>query len=299
MSIEGKVRIFEGSHGEELQCRGYTKLGNIGRDRLKEIVRATEPIMPELKSWDSGGKLYAMIDTNLSLFTRSNRIVEEYFAQYLRDVLVLDEVDIHGASHLVKPFGLRSRFASHQDSTIVEEPTFFSINAWMPFTNIGRLNGCIWVLPGSHIFPNYTRYAGNNPLNTPVVQKELWKKMIPVTFKAGDIFLFHRSLIHGSSGNFLPWQKLRIAVEAVILSKRAPLVVFHRDQDTEKGKIRMYTVEKSHFFENEDPRGALLKESKNYEVMDYKENKQVIEELCQSYGQFKARASRLLPRSNN
>ena len=281
---------------EELYYLGYSKLENIGRENLLALNKDTEEILPEIMDFDSKGEFFAMIDTSLALFKKSFDIVNTNVVPQVKNYFDLNEVDVHGASHLIKPFGKGGVFAAHQDSSIVEEPENFALNAWVPLTNVTRLNGCLWVLPGSHIFPNYLRHANNKPLNNPVAQKEIWKRMVPITCRAGDIFLFHRSLIHGSSGNYLPWQKYRIAVECVIVPKNAQFIVYHRPSNSTDNEIVKFKVSKEHFFENENPREKLLEDMKNYEVVQAISNEEISLQLRDFFQKFKERSLGINPR---
>jgi hypothetical protein len=254
----------------ELYCNGYAILGRIDRETLLSLRNETNKIKKEIIDWRSGGRLFALIDTYRSLFLRSNKIVEDHMGEFVRGHFSMDQVVVHAASHFVKPVGKRGKFLCHQDSSIVEEPENFAVNAWMPLNDVSRINGCVWALPGSHIYPFYTRYAGNNPYSDPVMQKELWARMRPVPMKAGEILLFHRSLFHGSSINYLPFH--RMAIESVILPRKAQLIVNYKDETVPADKIIMFNVTKEHFFENDDPRGKMLKEMKDYVVKDFQGN---------------------------
>lgn len=294
--MEGYNKRFLGlseKNNNELFYLGYSKIGNIGKDSLTSLLIDTKEILPEIKKWNSNGKFFAMIDTNLSLFIKSNKIVEKNLIPCLENYFDITDVDIQAASHLVKPYGQNSLFAAHQDSAIVEEPENFSINVWTPLTNINRLNGCLWVLPGSHIFPYYTRTASNKALNNPKTQKELWKRMIPISFKAGDLFLFHRSLIHGSSKNYLPWQKMRIAVESLILPKKAQMKIFYKCSSLKEDEIYMFDVRKEHFFENEDARGKILEEMKNYKIISFESNDSINKKLFTYFDKFSEHAAKI------
>ena len=276
---------------DELYFNGYTKLGNIGATNLKKVILETENLKEEIKPYCKSGKLFALIDTHLSLFLQSNKIAQDYLADYVKYFFSEEEVDVFGASHLVKPFGNKSKFACHQDSSIVNEPDNFSINAWMPLTDVNRLNGCIWMLPGSHILPNFRRIAGQGPFVLEDIQKDLWKKMIPIPVKAGDVILFHRSILHGSSRNFLPWHRYRFAIEAIVLPKNAQLIVNYVDENTPQNKVHTINIKKEHFFENEDPRGEILKGLDDSILNDYPAKEFLREQLYEYFEKFKQRAN--------
>jgi hypothetical protein len=277
---------------QELYHLGYSVLGRLDQENLRQLKKETEEIKDEIVEWKSEGRLFALIDTYRSLFLRSNKMIETYVTPFIRQHFDLDQVEIHGASHFVKPIGKKGKFLCHQDSAIVEEPQDFSINAWMPLTSVNRINGCVWVLPGSHIYPFYTRYAGNNPYSDEKLQKLLWSKMIPVPVKAGEILLFHRSVFHGSSVNYLPFH--RMAVESIIIPKNAQLIVNYRDEDVADDEILMFRVTKEHFFENEDPRGKLLREMKDFDRKHFVGNKYAVDHLEEYFPLFEKRAEPLL-----
>jgi len=230
----------------ELQYLGYTKLGKIDfklLSKLKietvELVKITEKKYPK-------GELFNLINADVETKLASNDIVRRYLNVSLERWLDKNIVDIYRVSHIIKPFGVKSGIW-HQDSAIVDENIHFSLNAWMPLVKSHRLNGCLWIFPGSHISKNFKRQFGFNPIKGNIL-KQLKKYFVPINIEAGEVLLFHRNLIHGSSINFLPMK--RIAIESVVVSKSAQLLNFHRDDKIAKNKILAYHVDQAHFLKN-------------------------------------------------
>ncbi|MCB9186648.1 MAG: phytanoyl-CoA dioxygenase family protein [Flavobacteriales bacterium] len=175
--------------------------------------------------------------------------MNEYMVPFLTKALGTALVDIFPVSHIIKPFGVRGDIW-HQDSSLVDERRDFALNAWMSFTDSNRINGCLWAIPGSHMNSNHFRQFGVNPI-TGSFKEELRKLMVPIPSKAGEVILFNRSLIHGSSFNWLPFN--RIASECLIVNKGAILYNYHRDKSLAMNRIIGFQVPPEHFLK-ENPK---------------------------------------------
>lgn len=227
----------------QLKYLGYTKIGKLSPDVLQELKAESVKLINETRKKYPKGELFNLINCDYEVKTASNQMVDKYLNPYVRDIIDPEKADVFPVSHLVKPFGLRSDIW-HQDSAIVDERVAFSLNAWTPLVNSTRYNGCLWIFPGSHINTNFTRQFGYNPVEKDLL-KELKKYMVPVYAEAGEVLLFHRSIIHGSSRNWLPFS--RLAVESVVVSKDVQFYNFHREEAWSKEKVFGFQVEMKHF----------------------------------------------------
>jgi len=120
----------------------------------------------------------------------------------------------------------------------------------------------MWFLPGSHISTIFFRQFGFNPYVGKLL-KQIKPLLQPIKVNAGEVVLFHRNLIHGSSVNYLP--KNRIAIESVIVSKGAQLYNFHREEAFVKNKILGYKVDMQHFL-RESPKDDFYNQVYDYEM---------------------------------
>lgn len=228
---------------KELKYLGFTKVGHLDPEALKELKRETSDLLKQLKKEDAGNELLNLINAEFATKTASNQMVGKYFTPFLKTVINTEVADIHPVSHIIKPFGLKSAIW-HQDSSIVDERTDFSLNAWTPLVNSHRLNGCIWVFPGSHYNTNHARQFGYNPVEKGLL-RTLRPYMVPIFVDAGEVLLFHRNIIHGSSRNWLPMN--RVAIESVIVPKNVQFYNYHREESVSKDKILGFQVEMEHF----------------------------------------------------
>lgn len=238
----------------QLKYLGYTKIGKLPQEVLEELKEKSETLVKETKKRYPKGELFNLINCDYDVKMASNEMVDNYFNPFLKDIIDTNKADVYAVSHLVKPFGLKSDIW-HQDSAIVDERVAFSLNAWTPLVNSTKLNGCLWVFPGSHINTNLNRQFGYNPVEKDLL-KSLQKYMIPVYVEAGEVLLFHRSIIHGSSRNWLPYS--RLAVESVVVSKDVQFYNFHREEAWSKDKVYGFQVDMEHFMKP-DPKEDFYK----------------------------------------
>lgn len=231
------------NHRNELMYLGYTVLTKLSDKALKTLKFKTREMLSTI-DLDYSTELNNLIN-NKDVKLISNDIVRSFHTSHLVNHLEMSIVDAFPVAHIFKPFGLKSDIW-HQDASIVDETIDFSLNAWTPFVNSNKMNGCIWVLPGSHISEVNYRQFGYNPIEDETA-KILKKHMIPIHVKAGEILLFYRNLIHGSSVNYLP--KTRIAVESIIVPKNVQFYNYHRDQALLKDSILAYKVDMEHFLQ--------------------------------------------------
>jgi len=273
---------------DSLNYLGYAIVGRMSRQELTAFEQESRELLTEAKRVHNNGEILSLINARHDLKLRSNALIRKHFCKFLEGMIAPDEADIYPVSHILKPFGLKSDIC-HQDSTIVEEVDGkYSLNAWMPFVDSTRLNGCLWALPGSHTFKNYYRPFIPNPFFEQPITKTLWKKMTPVPCKAGEVILFHRSLIHGSSKNVLPWH--RVAAEAVIISKDAPFVQYRFDSEISKDDIVRYEVPFEHFM-RPVPKEDFYNKVYPYQLRQTRTDVEIIGRLEQSFADFEKHAS--------
>jgi hypothetical protein len=257
------LQIFNKKNELELKYLGFTKIGKLDKLTLNRLNDDTRLFINQTKNKFPKGELFNLINSDFNTKSQSNKIIDTYLNNYLKTILDLNKVDVYPVSHIVKPFGLKSSIW-HQDSAIVDERESFSLNAWVPLVNSNLLNGCLWIFPGSHISNNFARQFGYNPIQGKLL-RNLRKYLKPIYVEAGEIVLFHRNLIHGSSINWLPFD--RIALESVVVSKNAQLYNFHREESMAPNKVLGFKVTTNHFYK-ENPKEDFYNGSCNYIEFD-------------------------------
>lgn len=153
-----------------------------------------------------------------------------------------------GGTYLIKPTGPRTALSPHQDSSHVDEQRYFSVYAWIPLENTNVENGCLHVIPKSHLLGNRHRSL-NVPWAFSGFEDELWKKMIPLEMKVGEVCFFEGATIHASPPN--KTDRTRIAINYFIRPNEASFLHFYRDERTPEGQVERYELSID-FFYNED-----------------------------------------------
>lgn len=273
---------------KSLKYLGYATVGKLDEVILAELKEKSIELIKETQKTYPKGELYNLINANKVLKDKSNNMVRDYFLPTLEKYLNIDKVEIYPVSHIIKPFGFKSDIW-HQDSSVVDDAKHFALNAWIPLVDSTKLNGCLWVFPGSHINTNYHRQFGFNPVEGSFLKK-LKPYLKPITAKAGEILLFDRSLLHGSSNNYLPYP--RIAVEALVTSKNAQMYNYHRDENLFKDKIIGFKVDSSHFLK-ENPKEDFYSGETPYELIDDITKEEMVANLSADFPKFIAHAKKI------
>jgi hypothetical protein len=116
------------------------------------------------------------------------------------------------------------------------------------------------------------------------------KHLVPLKVKAGEIVLFHRNIIHGSSNNLLPFG--RVALEALIVNKGAQMRVYRRDKSIIDNKILAYKVDMKHYLDDDNMKNFYSGEYE-YDLIDEEPFEVTQKRLLDSIPGFIAHAKKM------
>lgn len=102
----------------------------------------------------------------------------------------------------------------HQDPTFVDEDVNYSLTTWICLDTSTQENGCLYIIPKSHLWGNSYRSICMPWLFNDCVD-ELWSYMIPIEVNAGDVICFDVSIIHASKENLSTKDRLAMTVQAL------------------------------------------------------------------------------------
>jgi len=130
----------------------------------------------------------------------------------------------------------------HQDPSVVDESRFIGIAIWCPLVDVDARNGCLRVVPGSHLLNRGPREAANIDFPYPELLKCLKENyMVEVPMKAGQAFVYTQALFHSSPPNLSDQE--RVVAGVLTIPNASSIRIFLRDQQNHPGMLAAYEVE--------------------------------------------------------
>ena len=130
-----------------------------------------------------------------------------------------------------------TEFNLHQDWAYTDESKHENcFTAWIPLQNTTIENGCVYALPGSHLYFKNLRSADYETARIGIhSSSNLAKKIIPIEMKKGQILFFKQALFHGSFPNKSALDRLTSVV--IIKDKKTPLYYYNRLDSTHSNQF--------------------------------------------------------------
>ncbi|MCA9035451.1 MAG: phytanoyl-CoA dioxygenase family protein [Planctomycetaceae bacterium] len=137
------------------------------------------------------------------------------FCQFLKEPLILNRLKQLVGNHVVMPLAHHNcimtkqpRFSSdtgwHQDTRYWAFTTPQLVNLWIALGSENLNNGCLRVLPGTHLNPTPRERLDDDlflrqdlPANKPLLETS-----VPVELQPGDALFFHARCFHAATRNF-------------------------------------------------------------------------------------------------
>src|ERR1700733_12029622 len=157
-----------------------------------------------------------------------NEAIRDHVTQASRDLFLPSK--IYGGSFMVKSHTDSEVLPLHQDWSVIEEEKYRTLFIWCPLIDVSVINGCLFVLPGSHQYFRSLR-SGTYPSDRFILPPSLHRHTLDIPLKAGEAILYSDALFHGSHANNGSGD--RIVVTARVMEPEANLVYFHKANDRE------------------------------------------------------------------
>jgi hypothetical protein len=182
---------------------------------------------------------------NLKSRTLAKNLTWPILSPLLERIVNPDLIDCEGCALLLKAPGESSSLNPHQDSSLIDETKFAAFYGWVALQDTNIENGCMHVIPGSHLWGNHYR-----SLDVPWIYEEYTELLLeysqPIEMKAGEILLFDTALIHGSYFNNS--SAIRAAINLFFKPLEADVIHYVTFKDTPKNKIESYKISTDFFF---------------------------------------------------
>lgn len=129
----------------------------------------------------------------------------------------------------------------HQDPAVVDELRYFGVGIWCPLVDVNMENGCLRVVPGSHLINRGPRESMNidfpYPALLPCIEEHY---LVDVPMKAGQAFIYTQALFHSSLPNHSTTN--RLVAGALALPEETPIMIYVRNRELHPGRLAAYKV---------------------------------------------------------
>lgn len=247
-SIADYVQIADKEIRKSIKENGFYKSTKLKDETILELLN----IFKEEHNFDQnvGGMFYSVYSQDIEYRKRIHHKIQKVIQPIYNEIFTDYKSVIN--SFIVKTKGAGSEFEIHQDSTGLNEWKYSPISVWIPLQDTNAQNGCLWVVPKSHLFTS--PYRG---ISFPSVFEGMEDTIIdylqPIELKKGEVLLFDNRLIHTSSENFS--SNNRIVLMSGIFPKEAKIISCYMDHPNSNvleifEQNEKFLLENKNFFEN-------------------------------------------------
>jgi hypothetical protein len=244
----------------EFEENGFVKLSLLDKSQVADLVRAYDGFKDAHEKIDLP-YITTSHSNDVKLITAVDEVLLATIAPALEAHLV--NYKLLFGNYLVKMPVANSATPPHQDITFVDEKEFTSVNIWIALQDIDEGNGSMYFLKGSHKYMFTIRPTHHYDWVYENVKKEIERRSVTFSARAGEAFVFAHSVVHGSHANGATSPRLAAVMAAY--SKDAPLIHYYLPQ-IGSDRLEKYAMDKEAYlhFEKEKPplKGVLIGEEK-------------------------------------
>lgn len=266
-----------------------TKLGDTGL--LNEFIFETDKLIKSLPVEYKKGFHALALANEPEIRIASSNLVSKYIVPILSGI-VKEGAQIIPGVHMLKFSGIKGNLGLHQDSSHIDELNALYATAWIPLQDVNFFNGCLRLVPGSHIFGNRQRGLTIPDLSAQkTITQKIKKRLLlnrynlSIPAKKGEVIFFHPAVLHGSSLNLT--LHTRIACTCMVKAGGSELLHYFRDSETPAGKVDVFRITKDYYYTN----NFMVRPSKDATYLrteDLKFNKIDFSQIAKSYKQAKS-----------
>ncbi len=181
--------------------------------------------------------------TDYDLRKRIGQIIDSTIPALLNGIVNTDSIELMGGTMLLKAPGENGFLQAHFDNPVLDENKFSSAFLWVPLEDVNETNGCVYVLPATHLIDH-----GPRGMMSPFPYKQwdeiIYKYGVPITVKAGTALVMDHALLHYSLNNHS--NKERIAFTFNLKPKAAQQIHYYYRQDT--NEIELFKTDVAFYF---------------------------------------------------
>lgn len=255
---------FKYSMNQALEEKGYIIVDLLNQDEVQKLINLYLINFSSNRSsgyFSSNAPSIALSD-RLLVNQEIRKIFEPKLVSLFPDYMVLTCLFLSK-----KPGQSNSEKLLHQDPSIVNETFLKSFQVWCPLIDVDQSNGCLQVIPKSHLLNSKPRHQfafSVFPYSQNILSLMKHRYLSSETMKAGQALIYDRRLFHGSYPNSTNIE--RLAIVCLLAPKNKPLHFCYQEVSS-SDKIEIFEIDAT-FYESytvgQKPIGA-----KSLGIFDY------------------------------
>lgn len=225
--------------GLSLALEGYVVFPFLDRNDIQQLIDYYHSVQPQTPEY-----FYSSTHSPDHSFRRkSSDFIKKIIANRLPDHL--KSYQLLGGAFVVKPAHGKGILPPHQDWNLVDETVTRSYNLWIPLVDVNVSNGAVFVLPQSHNkIPTYRGPGISSIFKN--IEQEVWKTLVPLEMKQGEVLLYDHALLHASPVN--KTDQIRLGIVCGVIPENVSMQMYFGTD----GIIQSYKVNED-FFLDKDP----------------------------------------------
>lgn len=255
----------------EIETKGYAVVDLLDETEVKNLLSFynRQPLPKDLAESELAFSIYSSDTEYRKLVTQE---IQRIFSSNLASLFPNYRIAF-STFGTKKPNALNSDMHLHQDPSVVDESVLKSFGVWCPLVDVDEKNGCLQVVPTSHLLNSKMRpyFVFNGfPYNQEILSIIQQQYLIPVSMKAGQALVYDKRLLHASLPNLTNSQ--RIAAIGILVPKDDPIHFCYRStQALDKIEVlevddEFYNQYVADYATGQRPQGGKSLGTINYEV---------------------------------
>jgi hypothetical protein len=230
---------FKYGMNQALEEKGYIIVDLLNQDEVQKLINLYLINFSSNRSsgyFSSNAPSIALSD-RLLVNQEIRKIFEPKLISLFPDYMVLTCLFLSK-----KPDQSNSEKLLHQDPSIVNETFRKSFQVWCPLIDVDQSNGCLQVIPKSHLLNSKPRHQfafSVFPYSQNILSLMKHRYLSSEPMKAGQALIYDRRLFHGSYPNSTNIE--RLAIVCLLAPKNKPLHFCYQEVSS-SDKIEIFEI---------------------------------------------------------
>lgn len=223
----------------EFDRAGFVVIRCLDEARVARLRAKWDTLTPAVHQWPFSASI---LSDDLAYRAAVDEAVGEAFESVLAETLA--DYRFSFGNYVTKRGNSPGAVGLHQDPTFVDESRYDALNFWTALVDVGRDNGCLRMMPGSHLINRALRGTDRRfpwPALMPLIEE---RYLVDVPLAAGEACVCDLRTIHGSYPNSTPDN--RICASAIAVPAESELWYCYQDRAA-GGTIDLYRTDDMYY----------------------------------------------------